>query len=232
MWPVIPSIAVRRRPSSTRSLDTLAPSFIEAWRFYDQQCPCCGRILETAHRWPFSFVLGMPRARGSGHTLDALQRFRRLLARIIRAWNIWPMLALLLLAAAVGPDATCKSAEATAQYKKGFEAQAELKTDDALAAWNACLAIEPDCVPCLYESGWTRWSRSEWAENVKAWERVLVLDSSHSDARAWVQQARENRDRDARGGIGVSVPIGTTSTAGMLGFELVARFQNYDSHPK
>ena len=133
-------------------------------------------------------------------------------------------------AAKIAPaDRTCTTAPATAAYRRGFEAQADLRTEAALAAWKDCLAKEPDCVPCLYESGWTHWSRSEWEETVAAWDRVLVLDSRHEEARAWIQQARENEERG--GSLNLAVPIGTTSTTGAISFELTARFQNYDSRP-
>lgn len=126
-------------------------------------------------------------------------------------------------------ERTCSSAPATAAYRRGFEAQADLRTEVALAAWRECLAKEPDCVPCLYESGWTHWSRSEWEETVAAWDRVLVLDTAHVEARAWIQQARENEERG--GSLNLAVPIGTTSTTGTISFTLAARFQNYDSRP-
>lgn len=146
------------------------------------------------------------------------------------------VLALALLAAApakIAPaDRTCSSDAATAAYRKGFAAQAAMKTDDAMSAWSECLKVEPDCVPCLYESGWTHWSRSEWDDTVKAWERVLVLDSAHEEARTWIRQARENQAHGGPGGVDVSVPIGTVSSGGAIAFRLAARFQNYDGHPK
>ena len=140
------------------------------------------------------------------------------------------------------PGATrgCASDAATDAYRRGFALQTDLKADGALAAFDECLAAEPDCVPCLYESGWTHWSRSEWTETVNAWERVMVLTSGQAptpgsiagDVRAWIRQARENAAHGGPGGVGVSIPIGTASTAGSVGFALAARFQNYDAHPK
>lgn len=126
---------------------------------------------------------------------------------------------------------TCAGEEATAAYRKGFRAQAEMRTDAALAAWKECLEIEPGCVPCVYESGWTHWSRSEWGQTVAAWERTLELDPKHGEAQAWIRQATDRRDGKAYGALDGAVPIGTTSTGGGVTLELVARFQNYDSTP-
>lgn len=148
-------------------------------------------------------------------------------------------LALLLAASgeegdfAIAPNATktCSGEKATGAYRKGFQAQAEMRTADALAAWKECLALEPSCVPCVYESGWTHWSRSEWSETVAAWERTLALDPKHDEAPVWIRQAKARRDGTAYGALDGAVPIGTVSTGGSLTLELVARFQNYDSTP-
>lgn len=125
----------------------------------------------------------------------------------------------------------CVSEKATDAYRRGFAAQAELRTDAALSAWKECLAVEPTCVPCVYESGWTHWSRSEWKETVAAWEKTLALDPKHDEAPGWIRQARDRRDGKAYGALDAPVAIGTKSTSGGLTIELVARFQNYDSTP-
>lgn len=148
------------------------------------------------------------------------------------------LLALVLLFAAgdegdfaTAPNASksCATAKATAAYRRGFAAQAELKTDIALAAFQECLTLEPTCVPCVYESGWTHWSRSEWDKTVAAWERTLALDPKHDEAPTWIRQARDRRDGRAYGVLDAPVPIGTKTTSGTIALELVARFQNYDS---
>jgi DNA-binding beta-propeller fold protein YncE len=134
---------------------------------------------------------------------------------------------------ATTPNASksCVSEKATAAYRRGFAAQADLKTDAALAAWKDCLAIEPTCVPCVYESGWTHWSRSEWKETVAAWEKTLELDPKHDEAPTWIRQASDRRDGKAYGILDAPIPIGTKTTSGAMTLELVAKFQNYDSTP-
>lgn len=134
---------------------------------------------------------------------------------------------------ASSPNASkrCVTEKATAAYRRGFAAQADLRTDEALAAFKECLAIEPTCVPCVYESGWAHWSRSEWAETVTAWEKTLALDPEHDEAPGWIRQAKDRRDGKAYGVLDTPIAIGTTSTGGALTLELTARFQNYDSTP-
>lgn len=134
---------------------------------------------------------------------------------------------------ASSPNASkkCASEKAIVAYRRGFTAQADLRTDEALTAFQECLAIEPTCVPCVYESGWTHWSRSEWSETVAAWEQTLVLDPKHDEAPGWIRQAKDRRDGKAYGVLDAPIPIGRTSTGGTLVLELAARFQNYDSTP-
>jgi len=134
---------------------------------------------------------------------------------------------------ASSPNASkrCTSEKATVAYRRGFTAQAALRTDEALKAFTECLALEPSCVPCVYESGWTHWSRSEWAETVTAWEKTLALDPKHDEAPGWIRQAKDRRDGKAYGVIDTPLAIGTTSTGGAITLELAARFQNYDSTP-
>lgn len=150
-------------------------------------------------------------------------------------------LALLLAAGPTGdegdfassPNASkrCTSEKATVAYRRGFIAQAELRTEEALKAFGECLAVEPACVPCVYESGWTHWSRSEWPETVAAWEKTLALDPTHDEAPGWIRQAKDRRDGKAYGVLDFAIPIGTRSTGGTVTLELAARFQNYDSTP-
>lgn len=110
-----------------------------------------------------------------------------------------------------------------------------LDTEDALAAYTRCLDKEPTCVPCQYEIGWSYWTRQEWDQTVKAWEKTLDLDPDNAAAKAWLPRAKENQ---AHGGPAVSpgglrVPIGTDSgdPKAPVYLKLVARFQNYNPHP-
>jgi len=140
-----------------------------------------------------------------------------------------------MLLAAAGLAAPCADEKAEAAYQAGFEAQKLMKTNEALGHYQRCLEIEPSCVPCQYEIGWTHWSRSDWPACVAAWEATLALDPEHNAAATWLPNARNN-------GAGVSaklsasglrVPIGTTSRPAdaPVAMTLVARWQNYNARP-
>ncbi len=144
------------------------------------------------------------------------------------------LLLLLTSLATAGETASCTDPAATAAYREGFGAQKVLDTENALAAYSKCLQIEPSCVPCQYEIGWTYWSRDEWAATVDAWEKTLALSPGNKAAATWLPRAKENQ---AQGGASVSVgglrvPLGTASAGGgPLTMTLTARFQNYDANP-
>lgn len=146
---------------------------------------------------------------------------------------MWVFMIWLALALAGGEADTCTDGRATAAFQEGFAAQKVLDTENALAAYDRCLKIEPGCVPCQYEVGWTFWSRQEWKSTIAAWERTLELDPAHKAARTWLPRATEN----AAGGAaslsadGLRVPIGTNSGDGPTRLQLIARFQNYDPAP-
>lgn len=125
----------------------------------------------------------------------------------------------------------CKSVDATSALLVGFEAQRELRSADAMAAYRECLKLEPACVSCQYEIGWTYWSRGEWDQTVAAWKKTLELDPKHEQARTWIRQARENAETAKRDDL--RVPIGTKSEPAdaPVKLELVARFQNYNAKP-
>lgn len=141
------------------------------------------------------------------------------------------MLALLLATTALADD-TCADAAATAAFQRGFAAQQEMHTDDALAAYTECLGLDADCVACQYEVGWTYWTRGEWDRVVAAWERVLVLEPGHASATTWLPAAREHgQGGPALTASGLRVPLGTSSRPAdaPVRLELIARFQNYNA---
>ena len=78
--------------------------------------------------------------------------------------RLWWMLSLSSALAQEGGQ--CATSDATASFQAGFQAQQSLKTGAALGHYEACLQSDPRCVPCLYEVGWTYWSRSDWASVV------------------------------------------------------------------
>lgn len=145
-----------------------------------------------------------------------------------------PVLALLLTPPTLAEDASCSLPEAQAAYEQGFSAQQAMQTQTALTAYTRCLELEPGCVPCQYEVGWTHWTRGDWEAVEEAWERTLELDPSHKAAATWLPSARDQgKGAPMLSTSGLRVPIGTTSrpSDAPVRMELVARWQNYNAHP-
>jgi 6-phosphogluconolactonase (cycloisomerase 2 family) len=139
----------------------------------------------------------------------------------------------LLWQAALAQD--CATDAAQAAYDRGYTAQQAQQTNEALFAYLECLRLDPGCVPCQYEIGWTYYAREEWGDAVTAWEKTLQLRPAHPEAAQWLQEAQT---RFAGGEVtlsssGLRVPIGTTSTPpdAPVALTLVARFQNYNPSP-
>ena len=87
----------------------------------------------------------------------------------------------------------CSVPEATSSFQAGFRAQQALDTTTALKEYNACIQADPNCVACLYEVGWTHWTRSDWDAVIATWEKVKTIDPTHGAAQTWLPQAIENR---------------------------------------
>lgn len=136
-----------------------------------------------------------------------------------------------LLASLALAGETCQSPAATAAFERGFAAQQAMRVQEALAAYGECLSAEPNCVPCLWESGWSRWTVADWAGVVADWEKVVAIEPNHAGAAEWLPKARE-RAASPVDLAALRVPIGTTSTDdGSIRLRLVARFPNYDPNP-
>ncbi|MCM2281036.1 MAG: hypothetical protein NDI61_04235 [Bdellovibrionaceae bacterium] len=86
----------------------------------------------------------------------------------------------------------CKSETATQHLRSGFALQKDSNTEDALAVYRKCLEIEPDCVDCLYEIGWTHWKLGEWKEVVRVWERALQFNPRHIEIPQYLPSAKQN----------------------------------------
>lgn len=138
-----------------------------------------------------------------------------------------------LQSAAAQEDGACQTEAATAHFQAGFQAQKTLQTAEALQHYKACIAAESTCVPCLYEIGWTYWSRSEWDSVVSTWETVKKVDPKHKGARTWLPQAQSRQEgaTPTAKKHSLRVPIGIQSEGGGIRLSLIGRFQNYNSNP-
>lgn len=123
----------------------------------------------------------------------------------------------------------CATTEATESFRAGFEAQRLGRSDDALTAYRRCLGSDPACVVCLYEKGWSHWSRGEWRAAAEDWQRVLAIEP-HEGAATWLPQARQNAGAK-KGGKRVAIGARSAPAKAPVSLDLRARFQNYDSSP-
>lgn len=53
------------------------------------------------------------------------------------------------------------------------------KADDAIAAFDRCLAADPNQKECLWERGWGYWMKRDWAHVVSGWEALKALDPAY-----------------------------------------------------
>ncbi len=136
--------------------------------------------------------------------------------------------------AAAQQDGSCASEDATAAFRAGFSAQSARDSSSALTHYGRCLELEPDCIACAYEIGWTYWTRGSWQSTVSTWERTLELAPEHEQARTWVVQAREHAQRaKSSGSTSLRIPMGTSSrpSEAPVQLKLARRFQNYRAEP-
>lgn len=87
-------------------------------------------------------------------------------------------------------DGRCSDPRATSAFQDGFEAQKKGFTSHARSSYLGCLEVEPECIACNYEVGWSYWKLKQWADAAEAWERVLRLQPGHTDATRFLTEAR------------------------------------------
>jgi len=118
-----------------------------------------------------------------------------------------------------------------------MDAQRELETEEALTRYRKCLALEPECVDCLYEAGWSYWQKGEWEEVVKSWEAALRLDPKHPEIKQYLPTAKENsalvRANKIPNAFHNKIALGDESKPkdGPVTIVFVSRQQSYNSKP-
>ncbi len=133
---------------------------------------------------------------------------------------------------------TCAKAEAQVLLEQGMALQGELESERALEKYKACLAQEPGCMACVYESGWSNWKLGQWEETVKAWESVLAVNPDDSDVLQFLPTARENlalvKVKKIPATFVSGVKLGTRSTPAdsPLSLLFLARRQSYNRAPE
>lgn len=145
----------------------------------------------------------------------------------------WPSIAL-----ATEPWKTCVAPKAQAKLAEGMASQRDLESVAALAAYAECLKIEPGCLACRYESGWSHWKLGQWAEVVDAWETVLKAAPAQPDIPQYLPTAKENLGLVKAKKIpqsfvsGVAIGEKSEPAESPLSLLLLARRQSYNPQPE
>lgn len=90
------------------------------------------------------------------------------------------------------PPLKCTDNEATQALQLGYSLQKDHNTEGALEKYRKCLKLEPKCVACLYEGGWSLWKKGEWQQVIAQWEQGLALDPKHPLIPQYLATAKEN----------------------------------------
>lgn len=144
-------------------------------------------------------------------------------------------------AVALGADSLprqCGQKAAQDLLEQGMALQAELESENALEKYKACLAAEPGCLACVYESGWSYWKLGQWEEVVKAWEAVAAKYPNDSDVLQFLPTAKENlalvKIKKVPATFVSGVKLGTKSNPadGPLSLLFLGRRQSYNRQPE
>jgi len=133
---------------------------------------------------------------------------------------------------------SCERKEAQSLLEQGMVLQGELESERALEKYKACLAAEPACQACVYESGWSYWKLGQWEETVAAWESVLAANPSDPDVLQFLPTAKENLSLVKVKKIpttfvsGVKLGARSTPADSPLSLLFLARRQSYNRTPE
>lgn len=89
-------------------------------------------------------------------------------------------------------DDHCANSKTTKHFVQGFDFQADNNAERAMEEFQKCLALEPQCVACLYEQGWSFWKMGEWKKVIETWEAALVHAPEHKKIKQFLPSAKEN----------------------------------------
>ncbi len=131
----------------------------------------------------------------------------------------------------------CEKKEAQDFLVKAFALQKDNNTPKAVNAYQECLKIEPDCVDCLYEIGWSYWKLGEWKKVIESWKKALKLKPDHEKIQQFLPAAENNLvmikadigDRIFR--TKVELLKESQPAEGPLQILMVARWQSYNPKP-
>ncbi len=101
---------------------------------------------------------------------------------------------------------------AEAAYREGFALQAEMRTPEALEAYQRALKHNPFHPRAHYEIGWSYWVLRDWEQVVRHWEVALQLDVDTPELPDYLAMAR--RRLEGKVAPLVRAAIGTRAVSG------------------
>lgn len=132
------------------------------------------------------------------------------------------------------PPAVLADKDAQDWFNDGLTLQKERHNEQALAAYQEALRLDPGFARAHYEIGWTYWVMDDWARVVQHWETAKRLGYKDANLDIYLPAARDN----LRGKLPAltRTRIGDRSTPlaadESLSLELIARFQHYNPRPE
>ena len=138
------------------------------------------------------------------------------------------------------PPRACTVARATTLLSRGMEQQRDGNSNDALASYHACIAVDAACTDCWYEMGWSYWKLGEWKHVITSWEQALLMQPRHPDIPQYLPSAKQNLEaiekklftHDLRRN--VELLIGSEPAEAPVQMTFVGRWQSYNrnvTHP-
>ncbi len=99
---------------------------------------------------------------------------------------------------AVAVEAATEAAEAVLTAPPGLEeglaALREKRADDAIAAFDRCLAAAPATLECRWQLGWAHWVKGDWEAVVREWEALAAVAPTYESVATQLPAARGQLD--------------------------------------
>jgi len=145
-----------------------------------------------------------------------------------------PFLSAVLIGLSVIAPVSEAAKNAQDWFDAGLTLQKEHQNQQALAAYQQALALDPKFARAHYEIGWTYWVLNDWAKVVDHWETAKRLGYHDANLDIYLPAARDNLEGKlpalTRTRIGDhSTPLAAGKP---LELRLIARFQHYNPKPE
>ena len=111
-----------------------------------------------------------------------------------------------------GPEA------ADVAYREGFSLQKQMRTLEAISAYERALAIDPFHGPSHYEIGWSYWVLGDWMQVVRHWETALEMEAGVEELPDFLAMARRRLSGDIPPLVRTAIGTAGRSSASICAF--------------